>query len=107
VQVYQTFGLTISRGKKMRKLVFMSLLITLIIFPAASFAIKFDIWETGMSIDEVVSLAFKHDIPIARDGVIHGSKKFNRKLIDDNFYKASTLYYGTGQTFLVEIRGST
>jgi hypothetical protein len=48
-----------------------------------------------MSINEVVSLAFKHDIPIARDGIIHGSKKFNPKLINDNFYKASTLYYRT------------
>jgi hypothetical protein len=60
-----------------------------------SFAIKFDIWETGMSINEVVSLANKHDIPIARENMYHGYKKFSPKLIDDNFYKASSLYYRT------------
>jgi hypothetical protein len=91
----------------MRKLVFISLLITVIIFPTAFSAIKFDIWETGMSINEVVSLAFKHDIPIARDGIIHGSKKFDPKLIDDNFYKASALYYRTnisGRNSIVYLR---
>lgn len=48
----------------------------LVLFPPHSLAVKFDIWETGMSIHQVVSLAFKNDIPIARDGIIHGSKKF-------------------------------
>jgi hypothetical protein len=48
-----------------------------------------------MSINKVVSFASKHDIPIARDGIIHGSKKFDQKLIDNNFYKAATLYYKT------------
>jgi hypothetical protein len=67
----------------------------LVLSPSDSRAIRFDIWETGMSIHEVVSLAFKHDIPISRDGIIHGSKKFNPKLINENFYKASTLYYRT------------
>jgi hypothetical protein len=79
----------------MRKFAFISLLITLTTFPTTSSAIKFDIWETGMSINEVVNLAFKHDIPIAREGIIHGRKKFDPKLIEDNFYKASSLYYNT------------
>ena len=79
----------------MRKCAFTCLLITVTILPTTSLAIKFDIWETGMSINEVVSLAFKNDIPIAREGIIHGRKKFDPKLIDDQFYMASSLYYGT------------
>jgi hypothetical protein len=67
----------------------------LVLFPSDSSAIKFDIWETGMSINEVVSLARQHDIPIAGDGIVHGYKKFNSKLVDEKFYKASALYYRT------------
>jgi hypothetical protein len=66
-----------------------------IIFPATSSAIRFDIWETGMSINEVVSLARQHDIPIASDAIVHGSKKFDPGLINKEFYKASALYYKT------------
>ena len=42
----------------------------LALLPSDSSAIKFDIWETGMNIDEVVGLAREHDIPIMRDGII-------------------------------------
>ncbi len=73
-------------------IVFVSALIT---GPGVCFGLTFDIWETGMSINEVVSLARQHDIPIAREGLIHEYKKFDRKLIDGNFYNASTLYYRT------------
>jgi hypothetical protein len=38
-----------------------------IIFPATSLAIRFDIWETGMSINEVVSLASQLEIAIASE----------------------------------------
>ena len=48
-----------------------------------------------MSMNEVVSLARQHDIPIAGDGIVHGYKKFNPRLIDEKFYKASALYYTT------------
>jgi hypothetical protein len=80
---------------------------TTITLPGVSFGITFDIWETGMSINEVVSLARQNDIPIARNGLIHGYKKFDPKLIDDNFYKASTLYYRTnlsGRNSIVYLR---
>ena len=81
--------------------------VVLIVTPALSFGIAFDIWETGMSINEVVGLARKHDIPIARENIYHGSKKFDPKLIDDNFYKASVLYYRTtisGRDSIVYLR---
>ena len=91
----------------MKSSVLVFLLAALLIFPGVSFGLTFDIWETGMGINEVVSLARQHDIPIARDGLIHGYKKFDPKLIDDHFYKASTLYYRTnlsGRDSIVYLR---
>ena len=79
----------------MKKIVVLCFLITLIMIPSISLAVSFDCWETGMSINEVVRVAQEHDLPIARDGVIHARKKFDPKLIDDKFYKASTVYYRT------------
>ena len=79
----------------------------LIMSPALSFGITFDIWETGMSINEVVGVAGQHDIPIARENIYHASKRFDPKLIDDNFYKASSLYYRTtisGRNSIVYLR---
>jgi hypothetical protein len=67
----------------------------LALFPSDSQAVRFDIWETGMSIGEVVSLARQHDIPIASDGIVHGSKKFEPGLLNKEFYKASALYHRT------------
>jgi hypothetical protein len=67
----------------------------LVLFPSDSLAIRFDIWETGMSINEVVNLARQHDIPIASDAIVHGSKKFEPGLLNKEFYKASALYYKT------------
>ncbi len=63
--------------------------------PTPSFAVSFDCWETGMSINEVVRVAQEHDLPIARDGVIHLRKGFDPKLIDDKFFKAYAVYYRT------------
>jgi hypothetical protein len=67
----------------------------LVLFPSDSLVIRFDIWETGMSINEVVNLARQHDIPIASDAIVHGSKKFEPGLLNKEFYKASALYYKT------------
>lgn len=91
----------------MKSWVLVLLLGTLLMFPADSFGITFDIWKTGMSINEVVGLARKHDIPIARDGIIHGSKNFDPRLIDDSFYKAPVLYYSatiSGRNSIVYLR---
>lgn len=91
----------------MKSWVLIFLVATSITFSGVSFGITFDIWETGMSINEVVGLARKHDIPIARENIHHGSKKFDPKLIDEKFYKASTLYYRTdisGRSAIVYLR---
>ncbi len=60
----------------MKILILMSTLALFMIRAAVSFAIQFDIWEVGMSIQEVVGLARKHNIPISGEGLIPGSKKF-------------------------------
>jgi hypothetical protein len=75
--------------------------------PGVSSAMQFDIWETGMSIQEVVGLARKHDLPIAREGLIPGSKRFDPKLINEEFYKASAVHYRTtisGRSSIVYLR---
>jgi hypothetical protein len=79
----------------MKKVAVLLFLMALISAPSISFAVSFDCWETGMSINEVVRVAQEHDMPIARDSVIHARKKFDPKLIDDKFYKASAVYYRT------------
>jgi hypothetical protein len=60
-----------------------------------SSAVRFDMWETGIDINEVVAVARKHNIPIARSSVIHTYSGFEQKLIDDKFFKAPVLEYQT------------
>ena len=71
------------------------ILLTIFLFPEISPAISVNIWETGMTINEVVSKAKEHNIPIARSGVVTMSRGFDPKLINDDFYKASSVDYGT------------
>jgi len=71
------------------------ILAVVLLFPGISRAISFGIWETGMSIEEVVSVAREHDIPIARSGLIIGSKRFDPKVINGDFYKAPSAEYRT------------
>jgi hypothetical protein len=71
------------------------ILLTIFLFPGISPAISVDIWETGMTIHEVVSKAKEHNIPIARSGIVTMSRGFDPKLINDDFYKASSVEYGT------------
>jgi hypothetical protein len=79
----------------MRKVVVLFFIVTMVAVPAIVAAVTFDCWETGMSINEVVRVAQEHDLPIARDGIIHLRKGFDPKLIDDKFFQASAVYYRT------------
>jgi hypothetical protein len=82
-------------GMNMRRFIGINFVMALIVFPAIASAVAFDFWETGMSINEVIRVAQEHDLPIARENVIHARKRFDPKLIDDNFYKTSAAYYRT------------
>lgn len=70
-------------------------LVSLVLSPGNAAAVRFDMWETGMDINEIVSIARNHNIPISRTGIVHGYSKFDQKLLDDQFFKATVLEYRT------------
>jgi hypothetical protein len=77
----------------MKSFISLCCLVSLLLLPFVAFGVSFDFWETGMSINEVIRVAQEHDLPIARENVIHARTRFDPKLIDDKFYKASAVYY--------------
>ncbi len=77
----------------MKVLFLITISIALALSSGDSLAAKFDIWETGMDINQIVSVAREHNIPIARSGIVHGYSKFEQKLVDDQFFKAPVLEY--------------
>ena len=82
-------------GRRMKHLLSLMVLVSLALSPGNALAVKFDMWETGMDIDEIVSVARKYNIPIARSGFVHGYSKFDQRLLDEPFFKASVLEYRT------------
>jgi hypothetical protein len=82
-------------GSEVKRFIVFTLFILPLAFPLSSPGVSFDFWETGMTINEVVSTAQKHDVPIARSGIVHGYSKFERKLLDDKFFTAPVLEYKT------------
>jgi hypothetical protein len=79
----------------MGKLTSIKLLILIALFHTVSptYAIDFDIWNTGISRHEMTSLAQKHNLPLAIDGKYHVSKSFNPSLVagDGNRFYYKTL----------------
>jgi hypothetical protein len=60
----------------------------------SSWAISFDIWETGLSRQEIVSLARQHNIPLAKSRVQAYAKAFDARLVageTDIFCYSTTL----------------
>jgi hypothetical protein len=70
-------------------------LLFLLLFTPLSHAAQFDIWETGMTLNEIVQVSKQHDIPISQSGVFGVSKGFNKKLLNERFWKASNVGYIT------------
>jgi hypothetical protein len=82
-------------------------LLAFTLMPSAGWAVKYDMCETGISVNEVVSLARDHDIPVMRSGIVGIREHFDPKLVDDSFYKSSEVYYRTtiaGQPSTVYLR---
>lgn len=79
----------------MKHLLALIVLVTLALTPRNASALRFDMWETGMKIDEIVHVARAYNIPIARSGVVHSSSKFDQNLVDEQFLNASVLDYRT------------
>ncbi len=65
----------------------------LLIVTSLSFAAQFDIWQTGMTLSDVVDMSRQNNIPIRQSGVINSSKGFNEALVNERFWKASKVGY--------------
>jgi hypothetical protein len=52
----------------------------------------FDVWESAMDIEEIISTARFHDIPLHKNGIISINKKFN-PLVSSKYAKTATHYY--------------
>lgn len=77
------------------------LLLSLLATPA--FAIQYDVWETGMSREEMVSIAEEQNLPVARDGYRHTAKTFNPAMVEGDvtrFYYDTTLYQCPATVYL-------
>ena len=81
--------------RRVKPLLSLMVLLSLALFPGDGLAVKFDMWETGMDINEVASVARTYNLPIARKGHVHSYTKFEPKLVDEQFFKASVLEYRT------------
>ena len=79
----------------MNNLLLLIAFVSVVVCPNSSSAVRFDMWETGMTMNEIVSVARKYNIPIARSGIVHGDSKFDQKLVDEQFFDASVLEYRT------------
>jgi len=75
----------------------------LLLFPWSCWAISFDIWETGISRQEMTEKAQQQNIPLAKDGLHHSNKTFNQKLLvgeANSFYYFTTLLDHTAKVHL-------
>jgi hypothetical protein len=52
----------------------------------------FDIWQSGMNIEEILAVARRHDIPLHKDGIISINNKFN-PATSSKYAKTATNYY--------------
>ena len=52
----------------------------------------FDVWKSGMDIEEILTTSRFHDIPLHKDGLISINKRFN-PLVSSKYAKTATHYY--------------
>lgn len=70
-------------------------LLTMLFISSPALAIKFDVWETGISLSELVETAKANNIPITQAGTISMDSGFNQRFINDGFWNASSVGYST------------
>jgi hypothetical protein len=75
----------------MMRFLFLLLFIVVAWVPPA-FAIDFDIWETGLSRQEIFSLAQRHDLPLSKSSLNFPNQKYNPQLLVGD---ATSYYYHT------------
>lgn len=72
----------------------LSIFITLFLTASPTHAIDFDIWNTGISRQEMNNIAKEHNLPLAIVGKYHTSKSFNPSYVSgegNRFYYTTTL----------------
>lgn len=52
----------------------------------------FDVWQSGIDIEEILAITRRNDIPLHKDGIISINKKFNPS-ISSKYAKTATHYY--------------
>lgn len=84
-----------------------SFLFLLQLIPTAAYAFQFDVWTSGMSSREAMTIARDKDIPLIREGLVSTNKHFDpnasTKYIDSahEFYYNTTLLSETAKTNLI------
>lgn len=71
------------------------IIFTLIFIPGVVFSAQFDMWNTGMTLSEVVETARQHNVPIRRSGAFIQNTNFDKRFIDDKFWAAQEVGYIT------------
>ncbi len=61
----------------MRIVVSCFVLFFLITLAGDCYAFRFDVWTSGMTVDEALSVAQQNNLPIQKSGIISGDTKFN------------------------------
>jgi len=56
---------------------------------------KFDVWQSGINIQEILTIAKDYDIPLHRNGLISINKKFNPAMSSKYADTATQYYYKT------------
>ncbi|SEA68448.1 hypothetical protein SAMN05660420_02868 [Desulfuromusa kysingii] len=80
----------------------------ILLIPSISFSAQFDMWNTGMTLSEVVETARQYNVPIRRSGIINSNKNFDKRFIDEKFWSTKEVGYvtkllGVGAKVLLKI----
>jgi len=70
-------------------------MLLILFIPGTALSAQFDIWETGISLSQIVETARQHNIPLRQDGIIAQDNGFNQRFINDRFWKADRVGYTT------------
>ncbi len=72
-----------------------SCLLAMLLVSTPALAIGFDVWNTGMTLSEIVETARVNNIPLTKTGVISKDSGFNQRYINEYFWKAASVGYLT------------
>ncbi|SHJ63665.1 hypothetical protein SAMN02745165_02834 [Malonomonas rubra DSM 5091] len=71
------------------------LVLMILFFPDTVLSAQFDLWETGMTLTDVVEIARQHNVPIRQSGVHSPNKNFDKSFLNERFWSAKEVVYVT------------